>query len=134
MSDPAMTISQMSDSFNITARTLRFYEAKKLLTPQRIGQKRLYYNRDRVRLKLIQRGKRFGYSLENIGHLLDLYYIGDQMQTQIKKTYELGLLRLSEMESQRDELNQTIDDFKEVMRQGKAQIKAFEKQDADKNA
>ena len=61
-----MTIRQMCDAFDVTPRTLRFYESKELLFPLREGQKRLFDKRDRARLKLILRGKRFGFSLEEI--------------------------------------------------------------------
>lgn len=127
MSNPIMTIREMCDTFGVTARTLRFYEAKELLNPQRKGQKRLYNNRDRARLKLIQRGKRFGFSLEDIRQLLDLYNIGDQMQTQIQQSYDRGIIRLAEMEKQRDELSQTIEEFKALMQLGKARIDEFNK-------
>ena len=66
MTEETMTIREMCDSFGVTPRTLRFYEAKELLFPIREGQKRLFTNRDRARLKLIMRGKRFGFSLEDI--------------------------------------------------------------------
>ncbi len=72
-----MTIREMCDAFDVTPRTLRFYEAKELLFPIREGQKRLFTRRDRARLKLILRGKRFGFSLEEIRQLLDLYDTGD---------------------------------------------------------
>ncbi len=83
MTDDVMTIREMCDAFDVTPRTLRFYEAKELLFPIRGGQKRLFTKRDRARLKLILRGKRFGFSLEEIRQLLDLYHMGDQQQTQI---------------------------------------------------
>ena len=73
MSDELMTIRQMCDTFDVTPRTLRFYETKELVSPVREGQHRLYARRDRARLKLILRGKRFGFSLEEIRQLLDLY-------------------------------------------------------------
>lgn len=72
MTDETMTIREMCDAFEVTPRTLRFYEAKELLFPVREGQKRLFTRRDRARLKLILRGKRFGFSLEEIRQLLDL--------------------------------------------------------------
>ena len=59
----------MCDAFDVTPRTLRFYEAKELLFPERDGQKRLFTKRDRARLKLILRGKRFGFKLEEIRQL-----------------------------------------------------------------
>ncbi len=132
MSDPMMTIREMCDTFGVTPRTLRFYEAKELLSPLRKGQKRLYNNRDRARLKLIQRGKRFGFSLEDIRQLLDLYYIGDQMQTQIQQSYDRGILRLAEMEQQRDELSQTIEEFKALMQLGKERIDKFNEENNGK--
>lgn len=124
-----MTIREMCDKFGVTARTLRFYEAKELLAPIRQGQKRLYTNRDRARLKLIQRGKRFGFSLEDIRQLLDLYDIGDQMQTQIQQSYDRGLLRLAEMEKQRDELDETIVELKALLKRGADRISEYN--DAD---
>ncbi len=68
-----MTIRQMCDAFDVTPRTLRFYEQKELLFPIRIGTRRLFTRRDRARLKLILRGKRFGFNLEDLRQLLDLY-------------------------------------------------------------
>ena len=126
MPDPLMTIREMCDHFDVTARTLRFYEAKELLFPLREGQKRLYNNRDRGRLKLILRGKRFGFSLEDIRQLLDLYSIGDQMETQIRQTYSQGLKRLDQLVMQRDELDETIRDLKDLLKQGEDKIAEFE--------
>ena len=80
MDDREMTIREMCDAFDVTPRTLRFYEQKELLFPRRDGQKRLFSKRDRGRLKLILRGKRFGFSLEEIRQLLELYDVGDQQQ------------------------------------------------------
>ena len=110
-----MTIRQMCDAFDVTPRTLRFYEAKELLFPIREGQKRLFTRRDRARLKLILRGKRFGFSLEEIRQLLDLYDAGDQQYSQMKQTLSLACDRLTHMESQREELDQAINDLREQM-------------------
>jgi DNA-binding transcriptional MerR regulator len=103
-----MTIRQMCDAFNVTARTLRFYEAKELISPIRQGQKRLFTKRDRARLKLILRGKKFGFSLEDIRQLLEMYYMEDQQATQLKNTFQLANKRLAELKEQRDDLDQTI--------------------------
>lgn len=107
-----MTIREMCDLFDVTPRTLRFYEAKELLFPIREGQKRLFTKRDRARLKLILRGKRFGFSLEEIRQLLDLYHLGDQQHTQLSRAYDIAQERLADMERQRDELNEAIDDLR----------------------
>jgi len=122
MSEDVMTIREMCDAYEVTPRTLRFYEAKELLFPIREGQKRLFTKRDRARLKLILRGKRFGFSLEEIRQLLDLYHMGDQQLTQISRTYDIARERLNDMERQRDELTEAIDDLKEQLKWGEKMI------------
>jgi DNA-binding transcriptional MerR regulator len=118
MTEKTMTIREMCDAYEVTPRTLRFYEAKELLFPVRDGQKRLFTRSDRARLKLILRGKRFGFSLEEIRQLLDLYHVGDQQQTQLARTYEIAQQRLDELIRQRDELNTAIADLQEQMKWG----------------
>ncbi|MFG6561574.1 MerR family DNA-binding transcriptional regulator [Sulfitobacter sp. 1A15299] len=118
MTADTLTIRQMCDAFEVTPRTLRFYEAKELLFPLREGQKRLFTKSDRARLKLILRGKRFGFSLEEIRQLLDLYHMGDQQQTQIAAAYEIARARLADLESRREELNEAIEDLKDQLKWG----------------
>jgi DNA-binding transcriptional MerR regulator len=118
MTDAPTTIGEMCAEFGVTPRTLRFYEAKELLFPVREGQKRLFTRRCRARLKLILQGKRFGFGLEEIRQLLDLYDIGDQQVTQLARTYELGQARLRAMEAQRRELGLAIDDLKQQLAWG----------------
>lgn len=108
MSDDLMTIREMCDAFEVTPRTLRFYEAKELLFPIRDGQKRLFTRRDRGRLKLILRGKRFGFSLEDIRQTLDLYDRDGGNSTQLLRTWQLAQDRLAAMEAQRAELDEAI--------------------------
>ena len=118
MTDDAMTIRQMCDAFDVTPRTLRFYESKELLSPIREGQKRLFTKRDRARLKLILQGKRFGFSLEEIRQLLDLYSKEDQQLTQITQTYDIAVKRLRDLEKQRDTLNEAISDLRAQLKWG----------------
>lgn len=125
MADDVMTIREMCDEFDVTPRTLRFYESKELLFPARVGQKRLFTRRDRARLKLILRGKRFGFSLEEIRQLLDLYDRGDQQQTQIATAYSVAERRLAEMERQRDDLTTAIDELREQMSWGQKMLMSF---------
>ncbi|MYM57425.1 MerR family transcriptional regulator [Thalassovita mangrovi] len=122
MTEETMTIREMCDAFQVTPRTLRFYEAKELLFPIREGQKRLFTRSDRARLKLILRGKRFGFSLEEIRQLLDLYNMGDAQLTQLSRTFDVAQDRLRDMEEQRDELNKAIEDLKEQMKWGEKMI------------
>jgi DNA-binding transcriptional MerR regulator len=120
--DTLHTIGEMCAEFGVTPRTLRFYEAKELLKPIRQGQKRLYSRRCRARLTLILQGKRFGFSLENIRQILDLYDIGDRQVTQIARIYELGTERLAAMEAQRAELDLAIADLREQMKRAGAYL------------
>lgn len=115
MTADTMTIRQMCDAFEVTPRTLRFYEQKELLFPIREGQKRLFTKRDRARLTLILRGKRFGFSLEEIRQLLELYYVGDQQETQLTRTLEVASERLDDLERRRAELDDAIDEMRSQM-------------------
>ena len=115
MTDATLTIRQMCDTYDVTPRTLRFYEAKELLFPLREGTRRLFTKRDQARLKLILRGKRFGFSLEEIRQLLDLYDIGDSQATQLTRTHEIAQSHLAEMIAQRDELNTAISELEEQL-------------------
>ncbi len=126
MTDDLMTIRQMCDAFDVTARTLRFYEAKELLSPIREGQKRLFTKRDRARLKLILRGKRFGFALEEIRQLLDLYDMGDQQQTQLIRTVEVAKGHLDDLMRQREELNDAIADLTEQLEWAEKTIASFD--------
>ncbi|TVS02750.1 MAG: MerR family DNA-binding transcriptional regulator [Rhodobacteraceae bacterium] len=123
MSESFKTIRQMCAEFGVTPRTLRFYESKELLFPQRDGQHRLFSRRDQARLKLILRGKRFGFSLEEIRQLLDMYDRDDSELKQLRKTYDIACQRLADMERQRDELNEAIAELKQDLAWGDAVLR-----------
>jgi DNA-binding transcriptional MerR regulator len=125
MSTETLTIREMCDAYDVTPRTLRFYEAKELLFPQRVGQKRLFTKRDRARLKLILRGKRFGFSLEDIRQLLDLYYKGDGQLSQLEQSYEMACKRLDDLEKQRRDLDSTITDLRDQLKWGEKMISSL---------
>lgn len=118
--DALMTIREMCDAFDVTPRTLRFYEAKELINPIREGQKRLYTKKERARLKLILRGRRFGFSLEEIRQLLELYEIDNHGETQLRAVYEAARARLADMVSQRDELTQAISELEDQLAWGES--------------
>lgn len=73
VSDKTYTISELASEFGVTTRTIRFYEEKGLVTPLREGQKRLFSPTDRVRIKLILRGKRIGMTLRECVDFIDMY-------------------------------------------------------------
>ena len=120
------TIREMCDQFNVTPRTLRFYESKELLFPTRRGHKRLFTKRCRGRLKLILRGKRFGFSLEDIRQLLEMYDMGDKQQTQLLRTYELAKNKLTDLEDQRDKIEETITELRQQIQWGKELISSMD--------
>lgn len=79
----AYSIAQLAGEFGVTTRTLRFYEAKGLLAPQRSGSRRQFSERDRTRLRLALRGKRLGFSLEECREIIDMYdssQVGNEAQ------------------------------------------------------
>ena len=121
-----MTIREMCDLYDVTPRTLRFYESKELLFPERDGQKRLFGKRDRARLKLILRGKRFGFSLEEIRQLLDLYNVGDQQQSQYAQTFIIAQARLADMERQRADLTEAIEELTEQLHWGEQMLASMQ--------
>jgi DNA-binding transcriptional MerR regulator len=117
LSEP-LTIRQMCQHFNVTARALRFYEDKDLLCPQRIGAKRLYSHRDRARLQLILRGKRFGFSLEDIRQLLAMYDTKGSNRAQLTRTMALAVARVQQMSAQQEELALAIAELKSEIAKG----------------
>ena len=125
MTQDFRTIREMCDQFDVTPRTLRFYESKELLFPKREGQKRLFTKKCRGRLKLILRGKRFGFSLEDIRQLLEMYDMGDQQQTQLLRTYELATDKLTDLKNQRDEIEETIKELQQQIQWGKELISSM---------
>lgn len=106
------SIRDLCDAFDVTPRALRFYEAQGLIFPERDGQRRIYDLRDRARLQLILRGKRFGFSLAEMRELLDLYDLGDGQYTQLAQTLETAKVKLGELEARRREIDDAIADLK----------------------
>jgi DNA-binding transcriptional MerR regulator len=134
MTDTLMTIREMCDAFDVTARTLRFYEGKELIFPQRDGTRRLYTKRDRARLKLILRGKRFGFSLEDIRQLLDMYDTDGSEKSQYLRTYALAQDRLVQMENQRRDLDEAIAELRQQLRDGAEMFAAYSQARLGKSA
>ena len=102
------SISELAREFDITTRSIRFYEDQGLLNPAREGQTRIYSKQDRVRLKLTLRGKRLGFSLAEIRELFDLYDADKSSRTQLQTM--LGLV-----EEKRETLQQQVEDIRMVL-------------------
>ena len=120
------TISELAEEFGITPRAIRFYEDEELIKPTRQGQTRVYAPRDRVRLALILRGKRVGFSLIEIKEMLDLYDINDGQATQLAYSIKKFDERINSLERQRADIEQALTELRtgrarlELMLSGKA--------------
>jgi DNA-binding transcriptional MerR regulator len=102
------TIRELTKEFSVSARTLRFYEEKGLLNPQRRGQDRLYSRRDRARLRYVQMGKTVGFSLEEIREMLELYDLGDRQVTQLQVAHGKFGDRIARLTHQRSEIDRAV--------------------------
>ena len=103
-----LTITELAREAGITARAIRFYESKGLLTPRRAGTTRIYTHRERGRLQLILRGKRLGFSLTDIGEYLDLYDADPTQHDQIVLLLDKVNNRIGELESQKADIDDTL--------------------------
>ena len=108
------SINELSTLCDVTPRTLRHYEDMGLLNPERQGAKRLYHERDRVRLQLILRGRRLGFGLKDIQDMLDLYDADPTEVTQLKDVIRRGDAKLLELQTQVEALQAIITEIKEL--------------------
>lgn len=110
MSEKLLLVSELASELGVTQRTLRFYEDKGLLLPQRLGNIRAYTHRDKVRMILILRGKRMGFSLREIKEFLDLYDADHssarQMQHLLKKVRGRIILLEDQLHAVQTSLNE----------------------------
>ncbi|MDE0758605.1 MAG: MerR family DNA-binding transcriptional regulator [Pseudomonadales bacterium] len=106
------SISEMSSEFKITPRTLRFYEEKGLLTPSRQGRSRIYNASDRVRLELILRGKRLGFSLEESCDIIDMYDPTGNNLDQLEKVTETVRTKIIQLKQQQRDLKSMLRELK----------------------
>lgn len=122
MSERTYSIGELCAEFDVTPRTLRFYEQRELLTPVRDGQRRIFTQRDRARLKLILRGKRFGFSLESIRQWLNLYDLGDGGVTQLTTWVENAGRQMGALRDQRDELEDAMRELQSLIDEAQAEL------------
>ncbi|WP_430473837.1 MerR family transcriptional regulator [Thalassospira lucentensis] len=117
LDDQFYTVPELADDLGITPRTIRFYEQKGLLNPQRAGTTRVYTRQDRAKLLLILRGKRLGFSLKEIADYLDLYGADPTQAEQIKMLLGRVRERIADLEEQRQALDVTLDELREIEQQ-----------------
>ncbi len=110
------TISELADELNVTTRTIRFYEDKDLLRPQRLGANRVFNYQDRARLHLILRGKRLGFSLEEIKEFIELYKteVNPNQTEQIDYLLQRVRAKVATLRQQQQDLAMTIDELNHI--------------------
>ena len=114
MNDKLYSITELAEEFDITPRAIRFYETKKLLAPQRAGATRVYNYRDRARLMLVLRGKRLGFSLEDIKEYIDLYDADRSRTEQLAHPMLVGRRRIEELEQQLEDVQTTLQELRTI--------------------
>ncbi len=131
------TIRELSREFAITTRAIRFYEDKQLLSPKREGQARIYDRADRTRLKLILRGKRLGWPLDEIKRLIDLYDTpsGEGERQQLQQMVERLQSTRRQLISQMQDLEESLQEIEELENNCMMQLAEFDDQgDGQQNA
>lgn len=108
------TIGELAKEFDITTRSIRFYEDEGLLHPGRNGQSRIYSSKDRTRLKLILRGKRLGFSLNETKDIFELYDNEPTEEKQLKKMLELIAAKKQQLIQQQQDLIEILHDLAEL--------------------
>ncbi|MBT3659552.1 MAG: MerR family DNA-binding transcriptional regulator [Rhodospirillaceae bacterium] len=104
-------IAELAAEFGVTTRTIRFYEDKGLISPERRGQRRVYHPRDKVRLQLIMRGKRLGFSLDEIQAMIDLYDADPSEVSQLQLFLDKLRQRKAQLLGQRDDIEMALDEI-----------------------
>lgn len=115
LSDGYIRIGDMAKQFDVTLRTLRFYEDKGLLNPKREGNTRLYTQRDVTRLKLIMLGRKVGFSLREVKQIMDMYDPDNGSVKQLRTLIDKSDRQLGRLEKQRLAIEEAIDDLKNAM-------------------
>ncbi len=121
------TISDLSRRFDLTSRTIRFYESEGLLTPERENNRRIYRERDMTRLKLILRGKRLGFSLAEIKKTMQLYDIQSDEIAQLHYVLQTIQTRREELKQKQIDIINTLDEMEEVSQRIRDTLKTLER-------
>lgn len=113
MSEPRLSFKEMCAEFDVTPRTLRYYEYIELLQPEREGRARFYSPRDVARMKLILRGRKFGFQLEEIRQWL-LIYEHEGTEAQMRTWVKMADRQLNELAEQRAQLDEAMDELQQL--------------------
>ncbi len=115
MTKRTYSISELSEEFGITPRTLRYYEDESLITPKREGQARIYSTSDRARLIWILRGKRVGFSITDIREVLNMHYGEGGKEEQCRVTIAACKNRIKNLEQQKKDIDETLEELSSLV-------------------
>jgi DNA-binding transcriptional MerR regulator len=118
-------IQEAATELGVTMRTLRFYEDKDLIAPQRVGTTRIYSRREMGRMQLILRGKRLGFSIREIKEFLDLYDVDPEHHEQVRALLTRVTDRIDELRQQKTAIEQTLEELLSIERQSLAWLKGM---------
>ena len=122
---PTWSIAELAAEYDVTLRTIRFYEDRGLLTPERRGTVRVYHSRDKVRLGLILRGKRLGFSLDEIATIVDMYDAEPGEAGQLEYLLAQITHRRADLEQRRRDIDETLQELAEVERRCQADLESL---------
>jgi len=114
MAESFLTLKEMCALFDVTPRTLRYYEYLELISPVKVGRSRQYGASEKARVKIIRQGRRFGFPLEEIRQWLELYDHKDQNRTQMEAWIEMSTRQLAELEKRKVELSEITEQLTEL--------------------
>ena len=121
------SIGELAKEYDITPRSIRFYEEQDLLSPERTGQTRIYCNKDRVRLKLILRGKRLGFSLAEIKNLFELYDSNANSMLQLEAMLKMTEQKRAILRQQLDDIQMLMNELDEVEKRCRDELADLQK-------
>lgn len=125
MPETVLTLKEMCALFGVTPRTLRYYEYLELITPAKTGRTRHYGTKEKVRVKLIRQGRRFGFPLEEIRQWLELYDQGDQNRSQMERWIQMSTDQIAQLEERRLELEEITCELKRLKAMTKKSLDAL---------
>ncbi len=121
--DRLYSTSQLAEAVDVTVRTVRFYESRGLLNPQKAGATRVYTHRDKARLQIILRGKRLGFSLDEIQQYLDLYDADPDRIHQVLHVHRKARERAAELRAKLSDIEESLRELEDIERQAADRLK-----------
>lgn len=126
------SIGELAREFDLTLRTLRFYEDKGMLRPRRVGIQRIYTRKDRARLKLIVMGKKVGFSLQDIAEMLNFYDLKDGQESQLTLARSRFLEQIELLEQQKQDIEQAVGELQRTVEVVTGMIKEKQGENAER--